>query len=151
MPLRPASSLVLAILVVSRALRAQEPAGNALGLADAFLAAQAQNSAEYRADVRATMDDAPIPPGRIAGHSSLLGAFTYRPRTYLELSARARAEILSDPKFRIFLVSVRQSVDGPGFRTGLPGKPMPSPDLGTIDLVPEEVLRPSPVWILVPR
>ena len=151
MPLRPASSLVLAILVVSRALRAQEPAGNALGLVNAFLAAQAPNSAEYRADLRATPDDAPIPPGRIAGHSPLLGAFTYRPRTYRELPARERAEILSDPKFRLFLVSVRQSVDGPSFRAGLPGRPVPSPDLGTIDLAPDEVLRTGPVWILVPR
>jgi hypothetical protein len=150
MPRHPAFLPVLAILAVAVALRAEEPAGNALGLMDAWLALQATRSAEFRADPSPMRDGATPAPGRLAGHSPLLGAFTYRPKAYGELNPRERAELLSDPGFRAFLASVRKTCDGPGFRADLPGRPSGHRDLGTVDLSPDEMLRPKPVWILVP-
>ena len=150
MPRRPAFSPVLAILAVAGALRAQEPAGNALGLMDAWLALQASRGAEFRADPCPVRDGAAPPPGRLIGRSPLLGAFTYRPKAYGELNPRERAALLSDPGFRSFLASVRKTCDGPGFRADLSRRPSGQRDLGTVDLSQDEMLRPKPLWIFVP-
>jgi hypothetical protein len=101
------SLLVPAALVfLSHALAAAEPPkGNALGLLDAYLALASRDVPAYRADIRP--DGGPKEPsaGRIRGTGPILGPFTYRPKTYAELTPLERAVLLREPGLRDFLRS----------------------------------------------
>jgi hypothetical protein len=152
MPLRFALIVALAAAVpAAGALPAQVPSGNALGLIDAWLAHAAGSSASFRADLRPGGDPANLPPGRFLCRSPFLGAFTYRPKTYRELSPAERRSVLCDPRFRAFLVSVREASDRddggkvPDRRAAARSGPE------DIRVPPEEMLRPGPLWVFLPR
>src|ERR1019366_9458019 len=76
--------------------------GNSLALFNSYLAQAAVVTSEYRADLRPGGDPARMPAGRCFGRSPILGSFTYRPKTYDELSLQARAALLREPKFHEF-------------------------------------------------
>lgn len=110
--------------------------GNALALLNAYLAQEALTSPEYRADLQPGKGSAEIPAGRFPGCGPFLGPFTYRPKTYGELSPAARAVLLREPKLRAFLVRKR-------------GDPAPQGERFSIE--PEEMLSARPLAVALPN
>jgi len=125
--------VTLIIAILATCIRADAPPGNALTLFNAYLAQAAVKTIAYRADLQPGGDARKIPSGRLFGVSPLLGPFTYRPKTYGELTPAERAALIHDPKFRAFLIAARQ-----------PG------DLQKITLPPDEMLRSRPAVITLP-
>ena len=95
---------LLAFGVLPSLAAAVEPdSGNALGLLDAYLSQAADETPPFRTDLEPRAGSAPVPSGRRSGLGSVLGPFTYRPKTYRELTPAERSDLLRDPKFRAFL------------------------------------------------
>jgi hypothetical protein len=80
------------------------PPGNALEALNLFLAESAPTTPAYRADLQRDADPEHVPAGRLSGVSPLIGPFTYRPKTYAELTPVERVEILRDGRFHDFLL-----------------------------------------------
>lgn len=145
------TALILAVVLTVNFLSAQDCPGNALGLFDAWLAQTAAETPAYRADLRAGGDPDAIPPGREFGRSALLGPFTYRPKTYGELTRSERAAVLADPKFRAFLITMRRQCDGENGADPAAPRPASPRDPMEISLTPVEMLHPGPAWwVLAP-
>jgi hypothetical protein len=144
---RLASALAVA-MALARPLPAQEPIGNALMLFDSYLAQAALINPAYRTDLKAGTETAP-PPGRLLGESPILGPFTYRARTFGELTRGERADLLRDPGFRAFLITTSLQAECGGWpaiaaeRTG-------QPPVTTFSVEPEEMLRPRAVRVILP-
>jgi hypothetical protein len=144
------TALILAAVLTANFLFAQDRPGNALGLFDAWLAQAAAETPAYRADLRAGGDPDAIPPGRGFGRSALLGPFTYRPKTYGELTRSERAAVLADPKFRAFLIAMRRQCDGENGVEPVAPRPANRPDPMQISPTPVEMLHPGPAWWVLP-
>jgi hypothetical protein len=97
------------------------PGENALETINRFLAESAATTPAYRADLQRATDPSRVPDGRLSGFSSLIGSFTYRPKTYAELTQAERVELLRDGRFRDYLLAM-----GRPFR-----------------IAPEDMLRPG--------
>jgi hypothetical protein len=80
------------------------PPENALDSLNLFLAESAPTTPAYRADLQRNADPEHVPAGRLCGVSSLIGPFTYRPKTYAELTPAERVELLRDGRFHDFLL-----------------------------------------------
>ena len=106
------------------ALRGAEEDRNALRLLDTYLAREALATPEYRADPQPGGDPARLPPNRLFASGPLLGPFTYRPKTYAELSLPQRAELLRTSRFRAFIAR--------------------------IPVAPEDMLSPRPLLVTLP-
>ena len=127
----PSLPFVLAFVILTTGVWAEDPPpGNALTLFNAYLARAAATTIEYRADLQPGGDPRRMAPGRLFGISPLLGPFTYRPKTYGELTPAERGALIHNPKFRSFLIATRQ-----------PGAPL------KITLPAEEMLRSRPAVI----
>ena len=127
-------------------LAADDLPGHALPLFDAYLAEEAKSVTAYRADIRIGDDPKDLEGGRRSGESAYLGAFTYRPITYAELSRSERALLVHDPQFHAFLVSEAQS-----FATRADGRPASSsPARFHFTIPPDEMLRTRPFVIVLP-
>jgi hypothetical protein len=102
-PLRQAGVLAtIVILACPPSIAA--PEGNALETFDAFLAASAPANPTYRTDIRRSADPEHVTGGRMSAVSPLIGPFTYRPKTYAELTRSERIEMLRDGRFHDFLI-----------------------------------------------
>lgn len=99
-------------LLPNRAAPAEEDAGNALALINAYLAQAASTEAAYRADLKTGGYGHGASAGRLSGIGPLLGPFTYRPKTYAELEPAERMALLRERKFRDFLIKALK----PAFR-----------------------------------
>lgn len=118
--------LALAVPVHARA------GDSALDALNAYLIDAARTHAAYRAGVVAgDAPDGPA-PGRFLGWSARIGPFTYRVRSYSELSPQERAAVLADPAWRAFASTRRP----PANRT---------PPVERIALAPEDMLRTEPL------
>ncbi len=121
----------LAVQWGSSALPAK--AGNARELLDAYLALAAAAAPAYRTNLRpaasADPEAAPPPDGRHFGRSPVLGPFTYRSRTYAELSREERIALWRDPGLRAFLAGLRVRA-------------------ARFSVPPSELLRPGPLVVL---
>lgn len=106
---------------------------NALELLDAFIAAQAVDNADYRTDLRPGGEPGKVPQGRRLSTGPVLGPFTYRPRTYSELSPALREALLADPRLRSFIAGSEQEKT--------PGAPHP------VILSAEQVLGAAPLIV----
>lgn len=80
------------------------PAENALEVLNLFLADSAPTTPAYRADLQRNADPGHVPEDRLSGVSPLIGPFTYRPKTYAELTPAERVELLRDGRFHEFLL-----------------------------------------------
>jgi hypothetical protein len=97
-------------LAVASPAHVQGDPSNALKELDAYLVQAARSDPAYRTDIK--RDDVPDrSAGRFPGYSSFLGSFSYRPKTYGELSRSERAELLSSAAFHSFLAAGRGSLD----------------------------------------
>ena len=166
--LRIVFPMLLAAILLSSGLRAASgsPAqASALTLFDAYLAEAAPTQPIYRTDLRPGGDDAHVPLGRLLGRGPMIGSFTYRPKTYEELSRLERAAMLHDPKFHAFLIAAREQADavGDGGQTGedavpilgrkslIPGRSEPPPILQRFSISPTEMLQRRPIFVVLPR
>ena len=122
-------------------------AGNALTALDAYLAQAALTTPAYRADLQAGAPGK-TPPGRLSGVAPFLGPFTYRPKTFGELTAPERAALLRDPPFRAFVIATREE-SGRGGRTAAAGFGAP-PRIASIAIGARDLLAPGPLFISVP-
>jgi hypothetical protein len=129
--------IIAACAAAAGPLPAASRTGNALSLLDAFVAAEARDRPGLRADVRPGADPQGTPPGRVLAFSAILGPFTYRPRSWAELSPADRAALLRDPGLKPFLAAN-------------PGKPVASPSR-VLFITADEMLRLGPLLVPLPR
>jgi hypothetical protein len=141
------TAFILSVFLAANFLPAQDRQGNALAVFDAWLAQAAANNIIYRTDFQTGGDPAAIGPGRAFGRSALLGGFTYRPKTYRDLTRSERAAMLADPKFRTFLIAVREQCDG---GTGQEPECTDGRDPAQFFPTAAEMLRPSTVCLVPP-
>jgi hypothetical protein len=137
--------LLLNLLLVAR-VRADGIPGRALPLFDAYLAQSARTVTAYRTAIRIGEDPKTLAVGRVVGESAYLGSFTYRPKTYAELSQAERALLVHDPQFRDFLAG-RLPPASPLPRARDGASPPPGDFRCTID--PEEMLRTRPFIVVL--
>jgi hypothetical protein len=144
--MRPASLLLSGLLAVPR-LQAEEVPGRALPLFNAYLAQAALTVTADRTDLRIGDETKGPEPGRLTGESAYLGPFTYRPKTYAELSQAERALLVHDPQFHAFLVAR-------GRHTPPPPDPKIDRTAPKVDfhceISPEEMLRSRLFVIVLP-
>jgi len=131
-------------------LHAESRQGNALVLFDAYLARAALERLAYRADLQPGGDPRTVPPGRLLGSSPTLGPFTYRPKTYDELTRAERAALMRDPKLRSFLIATREQFDRGTSASGPVSPAAARPRIERIAIPPEEMLRSQPMFITLP-
>ena len=81
-------------------------------------------------------DPARVPAGRVFGLGPIAGPFTYRPKTYAELSRSQRAALLREPRFRRF---VAQFASGRGVAPA-----------ARWTIAPEEMLSRRPCLLTLP-
>ena len=108
----PRKLCVLCLAAFAPLVSTRGGAGNAVGLLDAWIAGRALADPAFRTDVRIGGDQAPGENGRMQAESRLLGPFTYRPRTYGELTPLERGALLRDGRFRGFLAAARAFLKG---------------------------------------
>jgi hypothetical protein len=140
------SCALIASAVCVSGLPAREDPGNALRILNAWLAQASVGETAYRADLRIEGKPGDCGPGRLPGLSVLLGRFSYRPRTYGELTPMERRELLGSAGFRGFLQAARACADGsPGPGTG----PSSPPACGEFAPSPGEFLSPGALWLVL--
>ena len=136
---------------------------SALTLFDAYLAEAALTEVSYRADLRPCSDATHVPLGRLLGRGPMIGPFTYRPKTYDELSRPERAAMLHDPKFHAFLIAAREQADlgADDIQTGkdtvpiaggkslMPGNSTPRSMLERFSISPTEMLQRRPILVVL--
>ena len=144
--MRPGGILLFGLLAVPR-LPAQDLPGPALPLFNAYLAQAARTVTAYRTDLRIGDEPKGPEPGRLAGESAYLGSFTYRPKTYAELSPAERAVLVHDPQFHAFLVALRRPNPPPANPKA--DRAGPNADFHCA-ISPEEMLRNRPFVIVLP-
>ena len=106
---------------------------NALDVIDGYLARAASSNPIYRADLRPGGDPNNLPAGRQFARGAWLGPFTYRAKTYRELTPAERAALLGDPNFRAYIAAAT-------FRRGNTAIAIP----------PAEMLKPGPFIVALP-
>jgi len=135
------------LLLLPFPLRAEARDGNARALLDAYLAQAALEVPAYRADLQAGGGPGRIPPGRLSGVAPLLGPFTYRSRTFGELTRAQRTALLLDPKWRAFLIVTTEQKHRAGPASIPPSHP---PQIGRFSVAPAEMLKPGPLLVALP-
>jgi hypothetical protein len=120
---------------------AAEPAP-ALDVLDAYLLQTARIDPSYRTDLRLPDDPKGRADGRLTAQSAFLGPFTYRAKTYAELTPDERVRVLQDPQWHAFLLK-RAATPPP-----LPPAGPPVRYAGSI--APEDLLKPGLLRIALP-
>lgn len=130
-------------------------APNAVAIFDAYLAHAARTTPEYRTELRMGDSTETATHGRMLARGPITGAFTFRPKTYNELSRAERAEMLRDPKFRAFLLALRTKADRtPADIAAHPSVQLPKVSssrstLERFEISPEEMLKRSPMFVVL--
>jgi hypothetical protein len=104
---------------------ASPPGEDALTTLNRFLADSAPSTPAYRTELRRGTDPEPASHGRLAGSSPLIGPFTYRAKTYAELTQVERADLLRDGRFHAYLLEKSR----------------------TFSIHPEDMLEPQPLIV----
>ena len=123
-------------LLLPHCPQAADQGRSAIAVLDAYLAGEAPSTPEYRADLQPGGDPARVPAGRLLGLGPIAGPFTYRPKTYAELSRSQRAALLREPRFRRFVAQ---------FASGRGGAPA-----ARWTVAPEEMLSRRPCLLTLP-
>lgn len=139
-------ALVLTAALVARAQPAELPP-TALVLLNAYLAQAALSDPADRADARVG-DPPDVSSGRLAGYSSLLGSFSYRPKTYADLDRTERTALLRDPAWHAFLAAANRRNPG---RAEPPSPRTATGGAARFTVSPEEMLAAVPVRVDLSR
>ena len=115
-----------------------------LAQCDAFLAAAAARTSAYRADLRPAEAGAGTGPGRRFAVGPLAGGFTYRPKTYRELTDPERAAVWRDPDWAAFLQAGRNEPPAGASTRASRAHPF------RVTIHPAEMLRSRPGSIALP-
>lgn len=142
--------MIVATAALGGSLFADSPVPQtALSLFDSYLAQEAPVEPCYRTDLRAGGDPGHVPPGRFFAVGPMIGPFTYRAKTYGELTVEERAAVLHDPRFRAFLIATRVQEDRPpSWKSGARSL---HPAQERLVLTPEEMLENRPVLVVLAR
>lgn len=124
--------------------------GNASAIFDAYLARAALTTPQYRADVALTHPGESIPTDRIAARSSLIGRFSYRAKTYRELSPEERATLLREPDLRTFLLTLGATADSSVQKISADDNHADSGRIIAFSISPETMLSRTRLFIVVP-
>lgn len=138
---------------------------SALTIFNAYLAQAAMAESSYRTDLQPCTDPLHIPLGRLLGQGPMIGAFTYRPKTYNELSREERESMLHDPKFHAFLIVAREQADADdgdnqsskepaangGAKDSAPDNSGSIPVHPSFSISPEEMLQRRPMFVVFPH
>lgn len=100
---------VLAIIALTLPSVVRGDGGNLLPLLNAFIASIAKSHPELKADIALLQHGEAIAPGRQLGKSAAMGDYTFRPKTWTELTPGERAALLKHPSLKAFIVSVRNA------------------------------------------
>jgi hypothetical protein len=113
--------------------------GDALSVMNAFIATFAKDNPSWKSDIVVTSDPRNVAPGRQLGYSSIVGYYTFLPKTWGELSDMERAAVYADPRLKPFIVSLRNYNNYPALtNTDTPRPAFP--------VYPIEGMRPTPVY-----
>jgi hypothetical protein len=115
-----------------------------LALCDAFLAVSAARNPAYRADLQPATSRAEAGPDRQFAIGPLAGAFTFRPKTYRELTSEERAAVWRDPALPAFLRAARIPPAAAAGRPGSREHPL------RVSLEPAEMLLARPAAVALP-
>ncbi len=158
MPRSPSRNLsLLAAFLVFRSVghglaaeQAPTRSGSASAIFDAYLARAALTTSHYRADVALLRPNESLPIDRIAAHSPLIGHFSYRPKTYRELSPEERTALLREPELRAFLVTLSATADSPAEKAPATGDHADSGGITSFSISPEAMLSRARLFIVLP-
>jgi hypothetical protein len=151
----PRSRFLLGLSAVAATCLAAADASNAVAIFDAYLAHAARTIPEYRADLRPVGPNESDSSGRLLARGPIIGAFTFRPKTYGELNRTERADMLRDPRFRAFLVALRTQADrrpaglAEHQATLLPRASDVGAALEHFEISPEEMLQRRPMFVVL--
>jgi len=76
---------------------------------NAFIATFAKEEANWRTEVEFANSPSDIPPGKQLSYSPIVGYFTFRPKSWDQLSVLEKEDVMSNPKLKAFLISLRSS------------------------------------------
>lgn len=146
--------IVSGLIAVATTCVAAADASNAVAVFDAYLAHAARTAPEYRADLRPVGPNESEASGRLLARGPIIGTFTFRPKTYGELSRSERADMLRDSRFRAFLALRKQADHGPAGLAAHPATRLPStsgagPALEQLEISPEEMLQRRAMYIVL--
>jgi hypothetical protein len=99
--------LALAWLTIGPAVLADTSNGESV--MNAFIATYAKEEVNWRSEVEFVNSPSEIPPGKQLGYSSVVGYFTFRPKSWDQLSVAEKEEVMGNPKLKAFLISLRSS------------------------------------------
>jgi hypothetical protein len=105
------SILALVTLFIGSAIAT--PTGDAISVLNAFIATFAKDNPAWKTDVVAIADPANCPPGRQLGYSSVLGYYSFLPKTWDQLSDGERQGVYNDSRLKAFIVSLRNANNYP--------------------------------------
>lgn len=80
---------------------------------NAFVALYCKENMSWKKDVRVTSTPREVPPGRQVGLSTYVGYYTFIPKTWDDLTPAQRAQVLADPRFKAFVISLAHPADYP--------------------------------------
>jgi hypothetical protein len=150
-PCLRAAGFIAAAALLQAAPETPDNAPNALGVIDGFLEKAAAFNPAYRADLRPGGDPNRLPSGRLLARGAWLGPFTYRAKTYRELTAAERAGLLGDPRFREFLAAAAGAPPAsPAAAAISAAAEMAAAEMAAAEIPPAEMLKPGPFVIALP-
>lgn len=125
---------------------------------NAFLAIVAKDHVELQTEIKLINQGDDIPAGFQLGRSALMDDFTFRPKTWKELTPAEKQLVMKDPKLKSFLISMRGARLYPmpsGANVADSGRPGWYPMDGAPDqtvemrakITPEEMVKNRPVFI----
>lgn len=87
--------------------------GDALSVMNAFLATFAKETPAWKTDIVLTTDSAHVPTGRQLGYSTMVGYYTFLPKTWEQLTDAEKEIVYNDPRLKPFIVSLRNPQNYP--------------------------------------
>lgn len=120
-------ALLLLASLCLYALASAAQSGDALSILNAFIATFAKDNPAWKTDIVAIADPTNVPPGRQLGYSSVLGYYTFVPKTWSQLSEGEKQSVYTDPRLKAFIVSLRNYNNYPA----MTNTDTPKPAFGT--------------------
>jgi hypothetical protein len=103
-------SLIFSIVLFGAGSQAQgNLSSNGESVMNAFIATFAKEEVDWRSEVEFVNSPSDIPPGKQLGYSNVIGYFTFRPKTWEQLSIAEKERVMDNPKLKAFLISLRSS------------------------------------------
>ncbi len=113
MPWRLLLSIVICATPVSRSKAESLSDLSVKTLLNTFIATYAKAEIAWKKDIRLNENPQALAPGRQLGQSSLVGLYSYLPKTWEDLTPAQQTALLKDPRLKAFLISSRQASSEP--------------------------------------